>query len=208
MARVIVVGTSGAGKTTLAGQIAARLGTEHVEIDGLFHGPGWTPRSEFVGDVRALAARDRWVTEWQYADARPLLLERATLVVWLDYPIRLRMARVLRRTVARRLTRTELWNGNREGPLWRVLVDDEHILRWAWRTRHTYDDLPARIAGSGRAELPIVRLRSQAEADAWLSSLAPTRSEARPEARSGARSEAQPADQGEDGDETDEQDHS
>jgi adenylate kinase family enzyme len=166
--RVIVVGTSGAGKTTLAGRIAARLGIEHIEIDALFHGPGWTPRPEFLEDVRAFAGRDAWVTEWQYEAARPVLLERATLAVWLDYPVWLRMSRSVCRTVRRRLRRAELWNGNREGPLWRVLVDDDHIIRWAWRTRHKYDDLRARLDAEGRADLPLVRLRSQAQADAWL----------------------------------------
>lgn len=54
--RIIVIGTSGAGKTTLAGRISARLGIDHIEIDALYHGPGWTPRPEFLADVRALAA--------------------------------------------------------------------------------------------------------------------------------------------------------
>jgi len=168
---VIVVGTSGAGKTTLAGRIAARLGVDHVEIDALFHGPGWTPRPEFVDDVRAFVARSAWVTEWQYADARPLLTERATLAVWLDYPLAVRMSRVVRRTVARRMGRTTLWNGNVEPSLWRAVTDPEGIIRWAWDTRHKYDDLPAQLATSGRPDLPVVRLRSQAEADAWVAGL-------------------------------------
>jgi adenylate kinase family enzyme len=171
VARIIVVGTSGAGKTILAGRIAARLGIEHVEIDALFHGPGWTPRPSFLADVRAFAERDAWVTEWQYDDARPVLLERATLAVWLDYPLWLRMGRVLRRTFTRRVRRTELWNGNVEASLWRALTDEEGIIRWAWRTRHRYDDLPLLLAADGRADVPIVRLRSQREADAWLAGL-------------------------------------
>ena len=79
-ARVLVAGISGAGKTTLAGRVAARLDVPHVEIDGLFHGPGWIPREAFVSDVRAFVARDAWVTEWQYAPVRTLLVERAELL--------------------------------------------------------------------------------------------------------------------------------
>lgn len=168
--RVVVIGTSGAGKTTLAGRIAARLGIEHVEIDALYHGPGWTQRPEFLADVRALAAREAWVTEWQYADARPVLTRRATLAVWLDYPLRLRMARNIRRSVSRSLRRTPLWNGNVEPPLWTILTDRDHIIRWAWRTRHQYDDVVERLARE-RPGLPVVRLRSQAETEAWLASL-------------------------------------
>ena len=166
--RVLVVGTSGAGKTTLAGRIAAQLGIEHVEVDALYHGAGWVPRPEFLDDVRALAARDAWVTEWQYREARQLLLDRATLMVWLDYPLAVRMGRVVRRTVSRRLRRTVLWNGNVESSLWRAVTDPEGIVRWAWSTRHKYDDLPGLLAACGRPDLPVVRLRSQAETDAWL----------------------------------------
>src|SRR5512138_2189086 len=49
--RVLVAGTSGSGKTTLAARVAAVLGAPHIEIDSLFHGPGWTKRPSFDDDV-------------------------------------------------------------------------------------------------------------------------------------------------------------
>lgn len=168
--RIIVVGSSGAGKTTLAARIAARLGVAHIEIDALYHGPDWVPRPSFLDDVRRFARTEEWVTEWQYRDARPLLLERATLAVWLDYPVWLRMSRSIRRTVRRRLTRQELWNGNVEPSLWRAVAEPEGIIRWAWATRHKYDDVPERFAAA-RPGLPLVRLRSPREANRWLDAL-------------------------------------
>lgn len=168
--RVIVVGVSGSGKTTLAQRIAERLGIDHVELDALHHGPGWVPRPEFLDDVRSLVAQERWVTEWQYAAARPLTLARADLVVWLDLPTWRTMWQVTRRTVSRRLRRTELWNGNREGPLWEVLTDPDHIIRWAWRTRGKYRGLESHVA-ERRPCVPVVRLRSHREAERWLAGL-------------------------------------
>jgi Mg-chelatase subunit ChlI len=56
-ARVLVAGTSGAGKTTLAGRVAEVLTLPRVEIDALFHGRAWSthPRtSERVAALRAL----------------------------------------------------------------------------------------------------------------------------------------------------------
>jgi hypothetical protein len=110
------------------------------------------------------------VIEYQYDAARPLILERADTFVWLDLPRWLTMWRVIRRTVVRRVRRTELWNGNREGPLWRVVVDEDHIIRWAWRTSRW----PGRRVAQVRAErpdLPVVRLHSRREVRTWVQSL-------------------------------------
>jgi adenylate kinase family enzyme len=84
--RVAVAGVSGAGKTTLAGRIAKAIGAPHIEIDSLYHGPDWVPRESFLDDVRSLVTGDTWTTEWQYKAARPILLERVDLLVWLDLP--------------------------------------------------------------------------------------------------------------------------
>lgn len=168
--RVLIAGTAGAGKTTLAGQISAILGIPHTEIDGLHHGPQWTPRPEFEADVRALAAGEAWVTEWQYAAARPLLLQRAELLVWLDLPERLRMRRLLGRTVRRRIRRTVLWNGNVEPPLRTIFTDPDHIVRFGWRTRRKYRGLPERVRQSA-PQVDVVRLRSQHEVESWLASM-------------------------------------
>lgn len=114
--RILVAGVSGAGKTTLARRTGAALGITHTEIDGLFHGPGWTPRPEFLDDVRALVAAPTWVTEWQYDAARPLLADAADVLVWLDPPFPRTFGRLVRRTLRRRWHREVLWNGNVEAP--------------------------------------------------------------------------------------------
>ncbi|RLV50373.1 AAA family ATPase [Nocardioides mangrovicus] len=169
--RVVVAGVSGAGKTTYAQAIAARLAIPHVEIDALYHGENWVPRPSFDRDVDALVARPAWVTEWHYASARPKVAARAEVMVWLDLPFRITLFRVVRRTLRRRLRREVLWNGNREGPLWRFLVDPEHVVRWSVSTRHRYDDLVPAVAATA-PELVVVRLRSRADAARWLDALA------------------------------------
>jgi adenylate kinase family enzyme len=165
--RVLVAGTSGSGKTTLAGRIAVTVGARHTEIDALYHGPNWTPRDNFMLDVAAFVAQPTWVTEWQYGKARPLLLRRADLLVWLDLPRVVVMRRVVRRTAQRRISRTVLWNGNLEPPLSTFFTDRDHIVRWAWRTHHENAQRVA-AAVTARADLSVVRLRSQRDVDAWL----------------------------------------
>lgn len=64
--RVLIAGVSGAGKTTFAARLADALGLPRFELDALHHGPEWTPRASFLDEVRAFAATDGWVCEWQY----------------------------------------------------------------------------------------------------------------------------------------------
>lgn len=165
---MLVAGVSGSGKTTLAGRIASLAQIPHTEIDALHHGSGWVPRPDFAADARALAASDRWVTEWQYSQVRQLLAGRADLLVWLDLPFaRVTLPRLLRRTLRRRRRREVLWNGNVEPPLWTMLRDRDHVVRYAVTGRRKYLlKIPALAAEL--PDLPIVRLRSPAEVERWL----------------------------------------
>lgn len=170
--RVLVAGVTGSGKTTFARRLASAWGLRHVEIDALFHGPDWTPRPEFLDDVRAFAAEERWVTEWQYTSkgTDQFLPPRAHLVVWLDYPYRVVRSRLLRRTLGRSILRTEMYNGNVERPIWRLLATrdpDENILAWQTKTLgHWAERMPE--YAERFPHLRIVRLRHPREADAWL----------------------------------------
>lgn len=166
--RVLIAGTSGSGKTTTAGQVAAALQVPHVEIDALFHGPGWTRRPSFESDVYRFSAEPSWVTEWQYDSVRAHLAEGADLLVWLDLPRSLVMRQVIGRTLVRRLRRQELWNGNFEPALWTIFADREHIVRWAWNTHHK---TAARVVEllRQRPSVAVVRLRSWDEVTRWLS---------------------------------------
>ena len=166
--RVLVAGVSGSGKTTLAARIAELLNVQHVEIDGLFHGPDWTPRPSFAADVEAFTSGPAWVTEWQYGPVRQLLVDRADLLVWLDLPYwRVTVPRLVVRTLRRRLRRQVLWNGNVEPPLWTMLSDPEHILRWSFRTRKKNVTRIPPLAAANE-HLVVVRLRSPREVERWL----------------------------------------
>lgn len=165
--RILVAGGSGSGKSTLSVRLAESAGLPYQEIDALYHGEGWVPRPTFVDEVDAFTAQPAWVIEWQYTQARELLASRADTMVWLDLPRRVVMRQVVRRTVTRASSRTELWNGNVEPPLRTFFTDPDHIVRWAWRTHGDWAER-VRRAEHDLPGLTVVRLRSHTEADAWL----------------------------------------
>lgn len=171
--RVVVLGTSGAGKSTVARTIAELISAEHVELDGLHHGPNWTPRpvEDFVGKVEELAGGPRWVVDGNYFDrVGARLWPRADLIVWLDLPLYVTIPRIIRRTVLRIIHRTELWNGNREQ--WSALMGRESLLVWAVKSQRRHRrELPGRLAALTALGIRVVRLRSSAAANRWIAEL-------------------------------------
>ena len=91
--------------------------------------------------------------------------------MWLDYPRRVVMSRVVRRTASRGLRRTELWHGNRES-LRNALRWDPHrnVVRWAWTSHAPNRERYAAL--QRQSPVAVVRLRSPRAAEAWLATLA------------------------------------
>jgi len=170
--RVSVVGNSGSGKSTLARKLAATLGVPHLELDGVFHQPGWEPLppDEFKKVVAAQTAEDGWVIDGNYSAVRPVIWARADTVVWLDLPRRTVMRQVTWRTVRRALTQEELWNGNREPAANFLRWDpEESVISWAWHKHGEYRDRYAAAAKDpASAHLTFIRLGSRRDITRFL----------------------------------------
>ena len=164
---------SGAGKSTAARRIAGRLGLEFHEMDALAIGPGWSTPTDFVPTMQRIIARPGWVIDsWGYEAVRDLLWAAADAVVWLDYPRRVVLPRVVRRSVRRTVTAERIFGGNRETvtswfrrshPVW-------HAVRTFGYRR---DYLATRTAAT--PHLTVVRLRGPAEFERWFAELSPCR---------------------------------
>ena len=141
-----------------------------IELDALNWGPDWTNRSRgepeiFMRMVGDAISADRWVVDGNYRLVQPLILQRATDVVWLDYSRWTIMRRVIARSVSRAASDRELWPGTGNRESWRRWLDKEHPIRWAWDTheanRARYEAL---FAEPAMAHLRVRRLRSPREA--------------------------------------------
>lgn len=168
--RIVIKGTSGAGKTTLSRAVAERLGVPCIELDEHHHGPNWRAASaeELRASVSAVLDDARgWVVDGNYeAKLGNLVLDRADLIVWLDLPFGMKMLRLVRRTVRRWWRAEALWNGNRESLLHTVWGRDA-LFPWMVRSHFRQRrNLPGKLASR-----PCVRLRSAEEVAAWLESL-------------------------------------
>jgi adenylate kinase family enzyme len=177
--RVSIVGNSGSGKTTLARALAERLDVDCVELDAMYHQPGWTPlpSEQFRARITDIAAAEHWVIDGNYSAVQDLVWARADTVVWLDLPKPVVMWQVVRRTLWRGLLRRPLWNGNRESLRNVVSRDpDRNLILWAWRHHDRYRERYRAAADDLRyADLRFIRVASRREARRLAADLGPNR---------------------------------
>jgi len=135
MKRVIVIGSSCSGKTTLARRLAELLGSPHIKLDALHWGPDWSevPRERFRAALEKRVEGDRWVVDGNYSAVRDIVWERATDAAWLNYRFHVVFGRALARTLRRIVLREELFNGNRES-FRKAFLSRDSILLWVIRT--------------------------------------------------------------------------
>ncbi|HVU76621.1 MAG TPA: shikimate kinase [Gaiellaceae bacterium] len=167
MRKIAVISSASAnGKTTLGRALAQKLGVQFVELDALVHGPGWTETPDDVlrAAVEPVVASDGWVIDGTYQKKLgDLVLRSADRIVWLDLPIRVWLPRLVRRNLRRVRGRETLWNGNRE-TLRDLAWGRESLVVWGLRSHiRRRRQWPTELA-----PYPVVRLRTQAEVDAFL----------------------------------------
>lgn len=169
-ARIAVVGTTGAGKTTLATQLARHLGVPRIELDALHWGPDWTPvpAGQFRAAADAATARDRWVADGNYGAVRTVVWARADTLIWLDYPLAVNFWRPTRRNLSRIARGEELWHGNRATFRSQFLSRDSLYL-WAIQShrRHRREWF-AILASDPYRHLAVLRLRTPGATRRWL----------------------------------------
>src|SRR3954447_15869821 len=170
--RILVLGRTGSGKTTLARELAAALGVPHVELDSLYFGPEFStaPLSVLRKRTTAAIAADRWVTDGNKRAVRDLVWPRADTIVWLDYPLGVSLWRLAKRACRRTsaLKAQAVKSGAESGLRTQLLAAARGVLT-ALRShagqRREYTRIFAEPANQ---HLAVVRLRSPRATHQWL----------------------------------------
>lgn len=172
MQKVLVIGCSGAGKSTFARRLRDITGLPLYYLDRLWHKADRThiTREEFDRVMAEWLARPAWIIDGDYSRTLPQRLEACDTVFFLDFPLEVCLAGVENRRGAQRPDMP-----------WVEEELDAEFLQY--------------ILDFGQAQLPAIRamlepyrgrrqiltFRSRAGADAWLNALAVTLRPYRPE---------------------------
>jgi energy-coupling factor transporter ATP-binding protein EcfA2 len=184
--RILILGRTGSGKTTLARQLAAALHVPHVELDSLYFGPEFStaPLPVLRERTRAAIAGDRWVTDGNKRAVRDLVWPRADTIVWLDYPLGVSFWRLAKRARQRTsvLKAQAAETGRTTGLPLQFLAAARGVLTALRSHAGQRRDYPRMFAEPANQHLAVVRLRSPRATRQWL-----TRATARDLAASQAR---------------------
>ncbi len=170
-----MIGNAATGKSTLARELARRLGLRYIDFDEAIVRPSWerVPRADRLELFDRLTAEGGWTIDGHLRSDRAyeqLILSRADAVIWLDLPRWRQMASVVRRTLWNTVTRRRVWGGNVEG--WSTLLSPDHAIRWSWASHHRlkrdYEQLFADPANDQRT---LIRFRSRGAINRWLAHL-------------------------------------
>ena len=165
MKRVVVIGTTGSGKSRLAEELSQRTGLRVIELDQLYWGRGWqgAPLELFRHRVEREIRDGGWIVVGNYGQVRDLVWSAADTLIWLDLPFPLVMSRLVRRTVKRALTKEELWGTGNTESLVRTFFTRQSILLWAMKTHRRNRARFTAECGSLPKEKKVVRLKSPRE---------------------------------------------
>ena len=137
MQRINIVGSTGAGKSTFAKQLAYKLGHPCIALDELFWGANWTPRPHdvFVADVNIALSQPSWVCDGNYGNLKQMIWPRMDTMVWLDYAFPLVMWRVTKRALTNLIHHNTICNGNHDS--WRrAFLSKDSVIFWSLTSFH------------------------------------------------------------------------
>lgn len=164
MQRILVIGCSGGGKSTLARKLGQRLGLPVVHLDVLWWKPGWVESSydEFRPKVAAATAEERWIIDGNFSRTFDIRLPRADTIVWVDQPRLVCLWRAFRRTLTQfGANRADLAPGCPE-------KFDLQFYRFIWNFKRTHDAMIEEALARDATHAQVFRLRSDYEMAAFL----------------------------------------
>jgi adenylate kinase family enzyme len=169
MKRVVVIGSSGAGKSTFARRLGEKTELEVIHLDKLYWKPNWVEpeKGEWEKSLKNILKRDTWIIDGNFGGTIEMRIEACDTVIFFDLPRTVCVYRILKRVAfSYRKTRPDMAEGCREKFDW-------EFIKWIWnypkRSKPKVEALLERF----KNEKTIIRLKSKKEIENFFANYFP-----------------------------------
>lgn len=167
MKKILIIGISGAGKSTVAKKIHKLLYIPIVHLDRLFWEPGWIKSDKEIFEKKVLTAiqKDRWIIDGNYTNSMELWIKDADTILYFDFPRLLCLWYILKRRIAfHGKTRPDVARGCEER-------FDLNFLKFIWNFPKNNTPKIENILARQPKEKQIIRFKSPRQVKKFLQRL-------------------------------------
>jgi len=167
MKKILIIGSPGAGKSTLSYQLRKILNIKLVHLDCIFWQPGWIkiPRDELNRQIELMVEEEEWVMDGTYIDSLELRLAAADTVIFLNYPLWLCVYGIIKRRITFAGKRREDMTAGCDEKL------DWMFVKWVLKFPRTNRLEILRILEEHKDKLEIHIFKTRKETNAFLEAL-------------------------------------
>jgi len=103
MDKILIIGSSGSGKSTFANQLGKKLNREVIHLDKIYYKSGWqedhATRDEWKQKVLDLVSKDEWIIDGHYNSTLNIRIPAADTIIFFDFSKFACLYRVIRRAM-------------------------------------------------------------------------------------------------------------
>ncbi len=131
MKKILIIGSGGAGKSTLARQLHDATCIEVIHLDKVFWRPNWveTPKDEWEKTIENLLNKDSWIMDGNYGGTLEMRFAICDTVIFLDMPRTICVWRAFARfLIYKKKARPDMAEGCEE----KFDLEFLKFLKWIW----------------------------------------------------------------------------
>lgn len=167
MNKIAVIGSGGAGKSTLSRRMSEVLDIPVYHLDAYYWKPDWIPTEteEWIQVQSELMKKEQWIIDGNYGRTMDLRLAEADTILFVDLSPWITTYRVIKRRVMYHgKARPDMNQGCPERLDWT-------FVKWVWHYRRDKRDGIMNKLEALKADKQIIVLRSRAEVSHFLKQL-------------------------------------
>jgi len=167
MNKILIIGISGAGKSTFAKKLSEKLTIQIIHLDQFFFEPGWikVEKSLFEKKVLERIKTAQWIIDGNYTNSMELWIKDADTIFYFDFPVwRCLWSVICRRIIFHGQKRSDVAKGCNE-------VLNLKFLKFIWNFPKNNTPKIESILTKQPKEKKIVRFKNYKEIELFLKNI-------------------------------------